>query len=249
MKTFKQITTIIILSFASVLAAYASTTLTNGGLTIYDSVSKATWTQDANLLATLESNDSNIINTIINDSNGVIINTPNVLNPSGTYTLSANDFGINGIVDWWGAQAFVNYLNTASYAGLNNWTLPTQDANCNGGYGCIPGQLANVFFGAVGGYNGIYSSTNPFSNVQGYGYWAGTEWASSPVAGEILITDQFASEGFTLKNTQLSVWAVSNTVVTNSAPVPLPGTVWLFLIGTFSMLWIGDHKHEKQCKH
>ena len=234
--TFKHILSIVVLAFASVTTAFATTTLTNGGLTVYDSASDATWTQNANLLGTLESRDSNIINTIINDSNGVI-NTPNVLNPSGVYTLTTGDFGVNGVADWWAAQGFVNYLNVTNYANLNNWSLPTQDATCNGGYGCAPGQLANVFFGAVGGYNGIYSTTNPFSNVQGYVYWSGTEWASSPVASEIMVTNQFASEGYTLKNSQQYIWAVSN-----SAPVPLPGTIWMFLIGTFSMLWISDHR-------
>lgn len=67
-----------------------------------------------------------LINSIISASGGVIHDTPNPYDPSGTYTLSSNDFNTtNGTMTWWGAMAWVNYLNARNYGGSTQWALPT----------------------------------------------------------------------------------------------------------------------------
>jgi len=60
---------------------------------------------------------------MIADSGGVIHDTPNSYDPSGTYTLSASDFVTSGTyagtMDYWGARAWVNYLAATNYGGSN----------------------------------------------------------------------------------------------------------------------------------
>ena len=42
----------------------------------------------------------------------------------GTHTLSsASDFAAGGQVSWWGAKAYMNYLNSINYNGVNSWRL------------------------------------------------------------------------------------------------------------------------------
>ena len=65
---------------------------------------------------------------------------------SGIYKLSsAIDFGSGGRVDWWGAQAYVSFLNSIDYAGSSQWVVPTTpDSESSYGY-MITGQLGQLF--------------------------------------------------------------------------------------------------------
>lgn len=86
------------------------------------------FTKDGNLLGTLETTMgyNNAINAIIAAS-PTINDTANGYDTpanSGHHTVTAADFGSNGLVDWFGAQAFVGYLNSISYGGGSLWSLP-----------------------------------------------------------------------------------------------------------------------------
>jgi hypothetical protein len=115
------------------IAAHAGLISVDGGLGVYDSTNNVTWTSNTNLMATQAANYSGgsaaFVNAIIADSGGVIHETPNVADPSGTYTLSTSDFVTTGYyagtMDWWGAQAWVHYLDVTNYGGSNKWALPT----------------------------------------------------------------------------------------------------------------------------
>lgn len=181
------------------VVANAALTSVDGGLGVYDSTNNATWTSDANLFLTQADNYSGgadaFVAAIIANSGGVIHDTPNTYDPSGTYTLSASDFvtaytnGPNGTfyagtMTWWGAQAWVNYLNATNYGGSKQWSLPATYLNQNpGGYPPpqSSSQMAQLFYGGLGQvvsssitttHNGNYSL---FSNVQQYVYWSDTE--------------------------------------------------------------------------
>jgi hypothetical protein len=76
----------------------------DGSALVYDSLNNATWTADANLFASQYSTST--IDTIIQDAAGL---------PSlHGYTLSSSDFRSDGTMTWYGAQAWVHYLNVVS---------------------------------------------------------------------------------------------------------------------------------------
>ena len=106
------------------------------------------------------------MNAIIDASGGVIYDAPNSLDTppnSGIHTLTLSDFlhggAIDGKLTWFGAQAWVNYLNVADYQGYSNWRLPTtMDSSAsvgypNGGATNLPvssSELAELFYGQLG---------------------------------------------------------------------------------------------------
>ena len=181
-------------------SAQAALTSVDGGLGVYDSANNVTWISDANLFRTQASTYSGgsaaFVSTVIAASGGVIHDTPNVLNPSGNYLLAAGDFNAaGGNMDWYGAQAWVNYLNVTSYGGSNQWALPTTvDALSSVGHpDGAPGdpaqsssQMAQLFYGGLGQVNGSAITVTHngsyafFSNLTGERYWSGTEYSAIP---------------------------------------------------------------------
>jgi hypothetical protein len=232
------------------LNAQATLTINANGLGVYDSGLNATWTQDANLLGTLEANtisqngnDRSLITAIINASGGVIHDTPNYydgsynyydgnygLTYSGTYALTAADFGSGGTVDWWAGQAYVHYLDTINYGGSNQWALPTQ-SDQNGSFNNTNSQFGELFYSELFGVAGGSVPSGPFSNVQSYAYWSGTENAFYPS----LACSFYTCNGlyYNYKYTQLYTWAVSPGQL---SAVPVPSSVWLFVTSLLGLL-------------
>jgi hypothetical protein len=222
-------------------SSHANLSISDGGLGVYDSVLNVTWTSDANLLGTMENNPtaygfssaSDLISAIISDAGGTISDMPNGLDkPSknpGSYTLSSGDFGSEGSVNWWGAEAFVNFLNTINYGNSSNWTLPST-VDSGSSYNTPPAatssQLAELIYGELGG---VYGSSIPgnanFTNEQSTGYWSGTEYSANPTLAWGVTTSSDWQYGH-YKANQNYAWAVSYGNIT--APVPLPGGIWLF---------------------
>ncbi|QWF71945.1 DUF1566 domain-containing protein [Methylomonas paludis] len=199
----------------------------NGISLVYNSGSNTTWTQDANLLASLENNNgySVMVNAIIAASNGVIHDTANNYD-NGNYVLTAADFGSNGKVDWWAGQAFMHYLNTQNYGGSHLWALPSQPDESYDYY-VTNSQLGELFYTELGGTAGNIMPSGPFANVQPYVYWSGLEYAAFPSIAWDFITlngDQYN----TSKINQLYVWPVSPGSI---AAVPELNLNWLFMLG------------------
>src|ERR1700687_1209536 len=82
------------------MVANASLIAADGGLLVDDPEANLTWVADANLVATqaaASGNSEAFIQTIINDSGGVIHDTPNGYDTtagSGVYNLSAGDLNV-----------------------------------------------------------------------------------------------------------------------------------------------------------
>ncbi|HMD74264.1 MAG TPA: hypothetical protein VKG05_10420, partial [Steroidobacteraceae bacterium] len=176
------------------VAANATMTSIDGGALVNDSTDNLTWVADADLFATMAAasgNPANFVQTIINNSGGIIHDTPNADDypapNSGSYALSTSDFTptttrLNnaGAMTWFGAMAWVNYLNVTKYQGYSEWRLPTtidassSTGNPSGGAGNPPvtsSELAELFYGQLGQvtnqpilttHNGNYSL---FSNM------------------------------------------------------------------------------------
>ena len=49
-----------------------------------------------------------------------------------------------GTMIWWGAQAWVNYLNVTRYAGVTGWRLPSPDVMCMG-FCELGGELRRMY--------------------------------------------------------------------------------------------------------
>ena len=181
--------------------ANAQLAAVDDGALVNDPTDKVTWLSDANLFATqaVGSGDPKaFVQAIIEASGGVVRDTPNRLDTppnSGKHALTMSDFFHNGVIDghltWFGARAWVNYLNVTDYEGYTNWRLPTtMDINSNVGFpngaaGNPPvssSELAELFYRQIGQVAGQPIATRHnsryalFHNV-GSSYWAGTEAA------------------------------------------------------------------------
>jgi hypothetical protein len=242
--------------------AQASLVATAGGLGVYDTVNNVTWTSDANLMATQAASYSGgasaYVAAVIAASGGVIHDTPNLYdNPSnsGTYTLSAGDFitsgSLAGTMSWFGAKAWVNYLNTTNYAGTNTWALPTTvDSDSSWGYpngasgnpSQSSSQMAQLFYGNLGQVQDTPITTTHnssyalFSQLQSnpYGYWSGAEYSAYPYYAWGFGTNYGGQYGSYKFNVSYAL-AVSPGQV---SAVPEPGVAWLLgsgLLGVFGL--------------
>lgn len=225
-------------------AALISYTGDGGVGLVYSSVSDVTWTQDANLLATLETTlgYSTAINAIIAAS-PVINDTPNFYDipaNSGQHSVTVSDFSAGGYASWFGAKAFVGYLNSINYGGSSQWRLPTSNQifAYNGTAGNELGQLIYSELGGTPGNN--IPNTATFNNEQAYAYWSGTEYAPTPSSAWFWYT--FTGEqSINYKGFQGFAWAVSPGQV---SAVPLPATSWFMLTGLLGFLGLKRFKKQ-----
>ncbi|WP_150047955.1 Lcl C-terminal domain-containing protein [Methylomonas rhizoryzae] len=148
------------------------------------------WTKDGNLFQTLADSyaggTSAFVNAVIASVPGGKINdTPNVYDTpsnSGYHTLSASaDFDTtNGRVSWFGAQAYVNYLNSISYGGSNQWRLPTMidtgsagcdlafsGTDCGSNVNTATGEMAKLYYDELG--KTAYYNTSGAGEQPNYG--------------------------------------------------------------------------------
>jgi len=247
---------------AGPLAGHAALTSVAGGLGVYDSTNNYTWTSDANLMATQAATygggSAAFVSAVIAASGGVIYDTPNgydsVAN-SGAYSLSAGDFNTtSGSMNWWGAQAWVHYLNTTNYGGSNQWALPTtvdssSASGCGTSCGYVPGpsssQLVQLFYGGLGQFSGSAigiehnSNYNLFSNMQNGYYWS-SEDPSDP-RGAYFFYNTRGSQFVNGKFNDAYALAVSPGQI---SAVPLPGAMWLLGSGLLGLVCVGRRKAQ-----
>lgn len=190
---------------------------------VYSSISNITWTEDANLLSTMIGNMgyNNTVNAIIDSYDS-------------SYSISAADFSntLPGRTTWFGAKAFVGYLNSINYAGSNEWVLPSAGANPQSGYNQTDGQFGQLFYEELNGtaYSNIQNTEN-FSNEQVYAYWLAEE--SSPYSWDFATTNGI--QALNSKDHKYYVWAVSPGQVSQ---VPVPATIWLFGSGLLGLIGV-----------
>lgn len=220
------------------LSLNAHATLTsytaNGKDLVYSSVSDVTWTKDGNLLGTLFADQgfNAVVNAIVAAS-PTISNTPNFLSPTGTYTVSASDFSTNGQTTWFGALAYVNYLNSINYAGSHQWYLPTVSNSTLGFNTTINGtakgdELVELFYNELNGTAGNNIPNTPtFDNEEVFSYWSGTEYAPLPYHAFYLVTEDGFLD-YDSKDLLLYAWAVKPGQV---ATVFEPESVAMLLAG------------------
>jgi hypothetical protein len=236
----------------ALISVNAQATLTsynpNGVDLVYSSVSNVTWTKDGNLLGSLFASQG--FNTVVNAiivASPTISFKPNFYNPTGTHNISISDFSSNGSTTWFGALAYVDYLNSISYSGSNQWYLPTI-ANESFGWntsfnGNAKGdELGELLYTELNGtiYNPI-PNTIIFDNEQQNFYWSGTQYAPTPDDAWVFSTSS-GIQGIRPQYYQFYAWAVSPGQVT-AAAVPEPENLAMLLAG-LSLLGVAVRRNK-----
>jgi hypothetical protein len=163
-------------------------------------------------------------------------------------------------MSYWGARAWVNYLDATNYGGSNQWALPTTvdtssasdcGASCNFPPAQSSSQMAQLFYGGLGQFaNSSITTTHNanyslFSNVEsgivtGGVYWSGTEYSAAPYYAYDWGTDD-GNQGFDLKAGESYALAVSPGDV---SAVPEPGAAWLLGVGLLGLVGLRRRKAE-----
>jgi hypothetical protein len=249
MKQQKTLLAVAFLTFAAVTSTSQASLFARGTDMVYDDANNITWASDANLFQTQAAGNSNLVNEIIAGNGGVIHDTPNLLDTvanSGKYTLTSGDFNTsNGMMTWWGAQAWANNL---SLGGFTNWALPTTVPAASG-YNQTGSQMGDLFYNQLGGVEGTSINTthnanyNVFSNVQSSVYWSSSDYAPNPVNAWVFLTDRGFQFSNLIKANQLYAWAVRPGDVAASS-VPVPAAVWLFGSGLIGLASFTRRKNK-----
>ena len=217
---------------------------------VYDNVANVTWSSNGNLFGSMYATDHNLINQII-AAVPTVHDTPNGFDNAGpgNYNLSAGDF-INGTgaMDWWGAMAWVKYLDSTNYLGHSTWMLPTTYDQTCAGFNCTNSMLGELFYTGLGGSAGQSITTTHntsyglFTNIQSSVYWSGTEYTSIPNGAWYFSTYSGSqSAGNKISNYYYS-WAVLPGNA--AAHVPEPASVGLLGIGLLGLM-AGLRRHRR----
>ncbi len=200
MKTVTRMKTVSRFGATLVLALLASTSraalVDVGNGLINHPAANLTWVADANLFRTMATSNASLVTQIV----AAWTNGPILTLAGGVHVIVAADFdAATGRMNWYGAQAWVNYLNVTHYKGYSDWRLPEvgtadlQAPSC--GDGCVPddgfalnsSEWWRLFFEELGGTahvaiatsnNGSYSL---FQNIEGDGYWGRAQNGTSTV--------------------------------------------------------------------
>jgi hypothetical protein len=231
--------TLIALAFitSAIMAGTAQAALsTNGNGLIYDNVSNITFTSDANLFKTQATSDANLVTTIIFDTATV-----------GTHLVAATDFNTaTGTMNWWGAQAWIGYLNKTTYHGYNTWSLPiTNPATVS--IAKTGSQLSELFYDELGGtagssivssHNANYNLFTNFSNAAVF--WSSTENVAQSTSSAWYFDNTNGGQGYANKVGYFSALPILQG---NASPVPVPGAAWLFGTGLIGLWGFKKHKN------
>ncbi|WP_020482712.1 DUF1566 domain-containing protein [Methylomonas sp. MK1] len=247
----------------------------NGVELVYSSLGNVTWTADGNLFKTLADGyaggTSAFLNAVIASvPEGKINDSPNYWDTpanSGYHTLSASDFNTTtGRVNWFGAKAYVTYLNSINYGGSNQWRLPNwTDTGAAGpqygisgtdfGYNVNPAssELAQLYYAELG--KTAYVNTSGEGPQSNYGILGSSTFSDTTGSvGPFSNVHTFAYWLGTEYTPDGRAWDFFTTVGVQGydgkdyqsyawavssgqvAAVPLPGAMWLMGTGLIGLL-------------
>ncbi len=191
----------------------------NGANFVYSSLSDISWAENANLFWTMASSNPGLVTQISSI-------TPTYDDPFwGLQSIDASHFNASsGEMTWWGAKAFVNYLNEINYGGSNEWRLPTSNAVADFD-GTAGNELGQLFYGELGGTPGGLIPISLQFLLQDYEvYWTGMEDAQN-LDGAWEFQTYNGAQSIRQKSSQHYAWVVSPGLV---SAVPVPSAVWMF---------------------
>jgi hypothetical protein len=195
------------------------------------------WTADANLFKTQYDADNTVVNQIITA-------VPTITSGNGTHNVVAGDFNTaNGLMTWYGAMAWAEWLGITNYGGASDWrlwsALNSDGTGPCGGINCTESELGHLFYveGELSIGHAINDSTaltSVFSNMENSVYWSDTE---SSRVGSAWVLD--GSTGFQTTsnkdNDEYYGWAVRPgqcpAAPASAQSVPAAGALGLGLLG------------------
>ncbi|MDH5191737.1 MAG: VPLPA-CTERM sorting domain-containing protein [Gammaproteobacteria bacterium] len=179
-----------------------------GGLAYFDTESNLTWLADANYAQT-------------------------------------SGYHVDGRMTWEQANLWATSLQVD---GVDGWRLPSTlqpDLSCNiqsgsvsYGYNCTGSEMGNLFYNVLGNLASSLTDTGPFSNIQSYNYWSGTEYAPN-ISYAWNFFMEFGQQNTSNKATNFYAWAVKPGDVST---VPVPAAVWLFGSGLIGLVGFARRK-------
>ena len=210
----------------------------------YDTVLDITWLADANLAASNTFGTGGIFKGAYGAAGGYMLwDTANawIANMNAANYLGFNDWRLPTMIDT--GDPGCDYAKSGGTdCGYN---VLTGSAGTT-----VYSELASMFYDTLGNLapydtSGAprqswgLSNTGPFSNVVGYFYWFGTEYAPDPIYAW-----QFSmGEGYQYiadKGLGFYVWPVRSGDVISA--VPIPAAAWLFGSGLIGLLGVASRK-------
>ncbi len=245
MTNFKKTAMVALLAGLGFTGTSQASLVARAGGMVYDDVHNITWAADANLFKTQAAGNANLVSEIIAGNGGIILDTPNYYNPSGTYELTTADFNTDtGRMTWWGAQAWANNL---TLGGVKGWSLPGTPVE-EYGYNVTSSPMGDLFYNQFGATPGLPiegTALNPnyklFTNVHSEGYWSSSEYVNGSPLGAWFFNTERGIQDWGLKIHQNIAWAVRPGDV---AAVPVPAAVWLFGSGLIGLLSFTRRKNK-----
>jgi len=178
-----------------------------------------------------------------------------------TWLANAN---INGAMTWSQANAWAASLNVA---GVSGWRLPTvtdtgvpgcgiataySGGDCGYNVDTATGEMAHLFYDELGNKALFDTSgtrqagagpvnTSPFTNLESYYYWYGTESALSNVDAWTFRTTHGYQGTANKENDLFYALAVHSGEVTT---VPVPATLWFLGSGLFGLIGVARRKRK-----
>lgn len=234
----------------------AEATLTSytsrGQNVVYSSVSNVTWIADTNLLGSMMKSQgyAQIVNAIIAASPWVM-DTPNVYaGNDGRYFISSADFSTDisaityGQTSWFGAKAFINYLNSINYAGSSQWSIPTAGDYPQYGQPTIDNQFTELYYSELGGtYRGFHPDQGPFLGLFAREftklYWFDTEYVET-FPNKAWLFGEDGAQGISFKKFTFYAWAFTPGQI---SAVPVPSAIWLMGSGLLGLLGLKRRSH------
>ena len=189
---------------------------------------------------------SNGVNLVYDDQPGIsstqgLTWTANA-NLAATETFGVTGINASGTMTWDKALEWIAAMNSANYAGANDWRLWSAlnsdgTGPCGPAFNCTDSELGHLFYveGGLLQNQAITSSsalnadafptTGVFSNLQDFAYWSGTEFSASYAWR---FGTDVGNQNVGIKGIQYYGWAVRPGQI---AAAPLPGTALLMALG------------------
>jgi hypothetical protein len=213
MKTASRFAATLVLALLASTSRAALVDVGNG--LINHPAANLTWVSDANLFLTMSTADPTLVAKVVTAwTDGPI---PTLAGDGSTHTIIATDLDpATGKMNWYGARAWVNYLNVTHYKGYSDWRLPevgTASLQTGGCLVCVPSdgfavdssEWWRLYFEELGGteHVPIASSNNGsyalFQNIEGVAFWGNAQNGTTTVLfrdGGEQISDQTSVVGY-----------------------------------------------------